>query len=327
MPTKLDLTNQRFGKLIALREATDEEKEYKNGVFWYCQCDCGNTTIVRTHSLRCGETKSCGCYNKTRVAETQRAKVIDMTGERYGRLTVIKYDINSSPGSTHWICQCDCGNIVSVLRDSLIGSFTQSCGCLRKEVVSKRGKDKSTHYNINELNNRYGKLTVIRRHNELIDDPVPNYGGIWWLCKCECGNELFVSGPSLRSGNTTSCGCNVSRGELLIKKILDNNNISYFSQFKVNLKNNVKYPLRFDFAVSTKDYNFYFIEFDGKQHFESVEYFGGEKYYKYTVNNDKLKNEFCKTNHIPLIRIPYNIIKKLTIDDLLPQKSQYLYHG
>ena len=64
MPRKLDLTGQRFGRLLALREATEEEKCGRKGVFWYCLCNCGNYTVTRTHSLRCGETKSCGCHSK-----------------------------------------------------------------------------------------------------------------------------------------------------------------------------------------------------------------------------------------------------------------------
>lgn len=325
MPAKLDLTNQRFGKLIVLREATDEEKQYKNGVFWYCQCDCGNIKVTRTHSLRCGETKSCGCYNKTRVAETQRAKVIDMTGKRYGRLLVLYYDKNSPPGLTHWICKCDCGNTISALRDSLISGKVKSCGCLRKELTSQLGSNQELHPYKDESNNKYGKLTVIRKYNPDIDEEKPEYGGIWWLCECECGKRCFVKGASLRSKNTISCGCCNSKGELEIRNLLKENNIDYYEQFKVNIKQVTNNKLlRFDFAANTPSEKFFFIEFDGIQHIEPVDFFGGEEYYKETQKNDQLKNEFCLKNHIPLIRIPYSKINKITIDDLLPSKSKYL---
>ena len=54
---------------------------------------------------------------------------------------------------------------------------------------------------INEIGNKYGKLTVIERY---IDK---NCSKAKWLCKCECGNTTIVLGKSLRNGNTRSCGC------------------------------------------------------------------------------------------------------------------------
>lgn len=51
--TKLDLTGQRFGMLVAIQRV---------GARWACQCDCGAYTNVPTAKLRNGHTKSCGCY-------------------------------------------------------------------------------------------------------------------------------------------------------------------------------------------------------------------------------------------------------------------------
>lgn len=56
----LDLTNLRFGKLIALERTSRIEKGH---TYWKCQCDCGNICEVRTNSLRTGHTTSCGCIN------------------------------------------------------------------------------------------------------------------------------------------------------------------------------------------------------------------------------------------------------------------------
>lgn len=57
MPPK-DLTNQRFGKLVAVkRDGQDEGKMY----FWLCTCDCGNYARVKLSNLTQGNTKSCGC--------------------------------------------------------------------------------------------------------------------------------------------------------------------------------------------------------------------------------------------------------------------------
>ena len=56
---KLELTGQRFGKLTALSPA----KNIGNKTTWLCRCDCGRETVVKTHHLRSGHTKSCGCQN------------------------------------------------------------------------------------------------------------------------------------------------------------------------------------------------------------------------------------------------------------------------
>ena len=66
-----DLTGQRFGKLIVLKQVEDKIKP--NGVheaMWNCKCDCGNECNVRGATLKNGDTTSCGCYRKERVSQS-----------------------------------------------------------------------------------------------------------------------------------------------------------------------------------------------------------------------------------------------------------------
>lgn len=73
------------------------------------------------------------------------SKLIDLTGQRFGRLTVIE-KAPSKSGCTNavWLCKCDCGNIISVRSPSLRKGESQSCGCLRSEYwkskMTKHGK-------------------------------------------------------------------------------------------------------------------------------------------------------------------------------------------
>ena len=62
----------------------------------------------------------------------------DLTGQRFGRLVVIKPTERRTSGSIVWLCECDCGNKVEVISSSLTTGHTKSCGCLHKEVVAKR---------------------------------------------------------------------------------------------------------------------------------------------------------------------------------------------
>lgn len=54
---KLELTGQRYGRLVVLRQAENIGKR----TAWLCRCDCGNEVVVRTDRLRSGHTTSCGC--------------------------------------------------------------------------------------------------------------------------------------------------------------------------------------------------------------------------------------------------------------------------
>ena len=57
MNPSIDITNQRFGKLIAIKKVESKNKK----TYWLCQCDCGNECIISTNALRSGHTSSCGC--------------------------------------------------------------------------------------------------------------------------------------------------------------------------------------------------------------------------------------------------------------------------
>lgn len=79
----------------------------------------------------------------------------DLTGQRFGRLVVIKRveDYVSSKGKhrTQWLCKCDCGNKKIVLGENL-GKTTYSCGCFNKEVSSIRMRK----FNAYDLSGEYG---------------------------------------------------------------------------------------------------------------------------------------------------------------------------
>ena len=77
-------------------------------------------------------------------------KLIDLTNQRFGKLLVLKRDLEKTNG-TYWICQCDCGKIISARKDQLtrIKYPKKSCGCDQKEKTSQ------IHLK-NEIGNTYG---------------------------------------------------------------------------------------------------------------------------------------------------------------------------
>lgn len=101
--------------------------------------------------------------------------------------------------------------------------------------------------------------------------------------------------------------CNESRGEKAIAKYLDKNNISYYRQHKFSDCRNI-FELPFDFYIPSKRM---IIEFDGKQHFEPMVFFGGVENFEKLKLNDSIKNDYCEDNYINIIRIKYNQINNI----------------
>lgn len=105
------------------------EMDHKNAhgvVYWLCKCDCGYEKKMRTNSLLSKKYLWCpGCSKRPR-------KRNDISGQRFGRLTVIEID-RIIDNITMWKCRCDCGNITSVSIANLRGGHTKSCGCLARE--------------------------------------------------------------------------------------------------------------------------------------------------------------------------------------------------
>lgn len=74
---------------------------------------------------------------------------LDLTGQRFGRLIAIDRapNIKDNGGSwTAWLCKCECGAVVTVRTGCLRRGDTQSCGCLRSEIITKHGGSASPEY-------------------------------------------------------------------------------------------------------------------------------------------------------------------------------------
>lgn len=121
--------------------------------------------------------------------------LINMTGDRIGRLLVVSRAENRNNRHTYWLCKCDCGKETIVSRQSLISGNTRSCGCLQKEYAKNSCK-------IEDMTGKViGRLTVLRMGEK------SKWNGTTWICKCVCGKVKQISAAVLRSGGSKSCGC------------------------------------------------------------------------------------------------------------------------
>lgn len=120
-----------------------------------------------------------------------------------------------------------------------------------------------------------------------------------------CENEWMVKPQSFLRG--TRCPrCDFSKGESKIEMLLKYFDAKFFPQIRFRECRD-KYPLPFDFYLP--DYNL-IIEYDGKQHFEPVDFSGqgiswSKRELKEIKKKDKIKTKYCKDNNINLLRIPY----------------------
>ena len=80
------------------------------------------------------------------------SKFVDLTGKRFGRLTVINRKKTDDTNRTYWICKCDCGNTKTVEAYALKTGRTKSCGCLSVDIArqkaTRHGLRRTRIYNI-----------------------------------------------------------------------------------------------------------------------------------------------------------------------------------
>lgn len=136
------------------------------------------------------------------------AKIIDLTGNQYGKLKVIElYPERTKQGQAQWKCECECGKITIVNGNNLRRGKSQSCGCQIGRTYSK-----------NLVGLKFGKLTVLKENLNYRKEKQIKSGGSYWDCICDCGKQITVSGNSLMNGHTKTCGC-FKQKELLNKKV------------------------------------------------------------------------------------------------------------
>lgn len=134
----------------------------------------------------------------------------------------------------------------------------------------------------------------------------------------KCG-RIFKKSPSKFLDGQLCTHCASSKGEDKISEILFNYNIKYDTQIKFDdLRGKKKQYYKYDVGIFEKDKLKCLIEYHGIQHYEPIEHFGGEKDYIERTRIDKIKEEYCKTNNIPLIIIPYWEFDN--IEDILTHK-------
>lgn len=152
-----------------------------------------------------------------------------------------------------------------------------------------------------------------KTHNQLIQDFKAVHGDTYDYSLVEyikskkhvkiiCSTHgIFEQLPNFHLKGSGCPICKESKGERLISNYLDDKNIKYIRQKRFEDCKD-KYTLPFDFYLP--EHNLC-IEYDGIQHFEPCEYFGGVDGFDERIKKDQIKTDFCKINNISLLRISY----------------------
>jgi len=238
-------------------------------------------------------------------------------GKTYNAWTVIE-DLGTKPtgksgAKRHfYLCECVCGTRKEVRSDNLSSGHSNGCGCLRKKLTPETWKQKDA--SDKSYKPRHGESIIGKTFGDLYVmefDHTDTGLKQWFKCKCSCGNEVLKRGDYLRVNGVIACDeCihSISYGELAVRKKLQDKKVLFKEQ--VTFDNLVGYTgskLRFDFVIYNKNNTpIAAIEFQGKQHYEPIEFFGGLERFNKQQEYDNRKRKYCINNNIILIEIPYN---------------------
>ena len=169
------MIGKKFNRLKVI-SSNKERSAITKRPYFNCICECGKEKVIRGDGLKNGSVKSCGC-----------SRVKGILGKRFENLLVVSKANTNNNGQIYWNCVCTCGKGTVVRGSHLTSGNVKSCGrCFLMK---------------DETGNSYGSLTVISFDKDNL------YKGVYWICKCSCGNTKSVAKRNLQNGHIRSCGC------------------------------------------------------------------------------------------------------------------------
>ena len=244
----------------------------------------------------------------------------DLTGKKFGRLTVLKFSGHSNGSKKRmWLCQCDCGNQKTVIAERIVSGNTSSCGCARKEFKTSRTRDLSGF--------KTGRLTALSCVGSR------DYNGNKkrrWLCQCDCGKQTIQDASALYNGKRISCGC--AKTEASAQNSIKSRHkiVKKDSGFKVVLnsyirsakKRNLEWTLTIDEAKDLFEQNCYYCGLIPSNIYK-LSFYG----FKYSGIDRKDNNKgYILENCVPCCKICNHAKHTISHDDFLGWINKVYLH-
>lgn len=256
----------------------------RNDIKLKYKCPNGHFSSINFHDFKDGgrRCKQCSKYPNYTI-EDIREKFLERN------CILLSQEYMDSQQPLDYICSC--GAISKISWTSFrLGHMCPHCAL--KNRSEKRRHDYDYVYNYFKDNNC-----------ELLEKEYIN-AITKMKYRCQCGNISFIKFNQFQQGVRCNI-CSESHGERKITNYLIKNNIIFKKEYKFKDCKHI-HSLPFDFAIlDVNNHLQCLIEYDGEQHFKSIEWFNGKNGLEQTQLRDQIKNNYCKFNGIHLLRIPY----------------------
>lgn len=260
------------------------------------QCKCGNVFEVTYESFLGGKHVCKTCSNLAKAmklrkydTKTIKDKLQEEVGNEYSLLSGYNGYMNKIT-----LRHNTCGNVYEVTPDKFFGHLKRRC-------PKCRGGVRKTYNDLLKVVNDRKDYTLLSKEYVNCNTKVRMLHNV-------CGTEFEVKPCDFKNGLNGCPYCKQSKGEKLIENYLIDNNISYQRQYRFK-ECRIKRPLPFDFAILENDVPIMLIEFNGVQHYEPFRFEHKDieqKRLKARQERDKIKIQFAKDKHIPLLIIRYD---------------------
>ena len=279
-------------------------------------------TKVKVKHVRCGRVYEVSPYYLKKGSKCLECTFIDvgkshrMTHEqfmnkvtqRHGNEIEVLSEYITSAGKLNYR-HIPCGRVYTSTPDNLLNS--RGCKPCSMKRFAERTRKTMDEFRI-EVERRYpGDFEILSGYRgSKVNIEVK---------QISCGHVFSVT-PSNLLGGSGCPQCNVSRGERKISQVLDSLGVEYYMEWKIGGRRGS--TPRFDFYIPSKKA---YIEYDGRQHFEAIERWGGEDGLRGVQSRDRIKNIYCEKIGCPLLRIPHWDFHKIdtivtqfiaTVDDI-----------
>ncbi|WWT40506.1 hypothetical protein [Staphylococcus phage PT94] len=186
------------------------------------------------------------------------------------------------------VVHTDCGNIFYDNSSCIISRFSTCPFCYRNPRAVSSGK---------QFKDYVDKIEGYTLLSEYIDSKKKVK-----MKHEECGTVFSISPNKFKSKGQRCPNCIISLGEEKVKEFLDSKNIFYYREKTLEDMLSIG-KLRFDFYLPEENIA---IEFNGGQHYKSIEFFGGDEEFKNIQRRDTDKKKYCVENNITYIEVPFN---------------------